>query len=291
MKLLSFGEVLWDIYPDKKYIGGAPLNFAAHFSKLGGESFMLTSVGKDELGKAAIEQLENWNIKTDTINISSKPTGTCIVELDEKSIPTYNLMSDVSWDYIDCDKINSNKFDALYFGTLALRSRHNFNSLNQLIKTNEFEEIFVDINIRPPFYSDEIINFCLQKATIIKISSEELPIVLKALKLQDKTDFKDISQTLSAIFPNLKIIVLTLGADGSYAYYCKDKKEYRCSCKKVQVVSTVGAGDGFFSMFTFSYLNNKNLSVCLENATRLAEYIISKYDAVPDYEPDLNKTS
>ena len=72
MKLLSFGEILWDVYPDEKYIGGAPLNFAAHFVKQGGESYMLSAVGDDELGKNVLELLKNWDIKTDYVSVSQK---------------------------------------------------------------------------------------------------------------------------------------------------------------------------------------------------------------------------
>ena len=99
MKLLSFGEILWDIYPDKKYIGGAPFNVAAHFSKLGGDSYMLSAVGSDELGNETQKKLREFNINTDFVTVYKKPTGRCLVTLNKQQIPSYNLMEDVARHY------------------------------------------------------------------------------------------------------------------------------------------------------------------------------------------------
>ena len=97
MKLLSFGEILWDVYPNEKHIGGAPLNFAAHFAKQGGESYMLSAVGNDELGKSALDLLRGWDIKTDYVSVSkTNETGKCIVALDSKGIPNYSLLDNVA---------------------------------------------------------------------------------------------------------------------------------------------------------------------------------------------------
>ena len=147
MKVLSFGEVLWDIYPDKKYIGGAPFNFAAHLAKHGEEIYMLSCLGKDSLGEEALLYLKEFGILTDFLSWSSvKQTGQCLVTLDENAIPSYDLKRDVAYDYIDCKNVKGD-FDVLYFGTLALRSNHNLESLRKLIKSKNFKEIFVDVNI------------------------------------------------------------------------------------------------------------------------------------------------
>ena len=101
MRLLSFGEILWDVYPSEKHRGGAPLNFAAHFAKQGGESYILSTIGNDELGKSALKLLSNWNIKTDYVLVSqTKETGKCLVTLDSKGIPSYNILDNVAYVYI-----------------------------------------------------------------------------------------------------------------------------------------------------------------------------------------------
>ena len=174
MKLASFGEILWDVYPDEKFIGGAALNFAAHFSKCGGKAYMISAVGKDNLANETIECVEKMSVSTKYISRSDKETGKCLVTLNEKMIPTYDLLSDVAYDYIDTSAITGKTFDLLYFGSLALRSEYNMKNLEKLLSNNSFAEIVVDINIRPPYYSDDVIKYALEKASIIKISDEEL---------------------------------------------------------------------------------------------------------------------
>ena len=91
MKILSFGEIIWDVYGNEKFIGGAPLNLAAHCSKQGAESFMLSAVGNDDLGKCALEEVKGFNVKTDFISVNyEKETGKCIVTLNEKGVPSVN---------------------------------------------------------------------------------------------------------------------------------------------------------------------------------------------------------
>ena len=93
MIALSFGEILWDVYPDKKFLGGAPLNFAAHLKKHGENVYMMSALGNDELGKEAIKRIEDWIINTSYIlSLDDKPTGSCMVALDENKVPSYNLL-------------------------------------------------------------------------------------------------------------------------------------------------------------------------------------------------------
>jgi fructokinase len=181
MKTLAFGEVLWDVYENSKHIGGAPLNFAAHFKKCGGESWILTAVGNDELGKETVLEIEKLGVNTDYIFTVEKQTGRCLVTLDENSVPKYNLLNDVAYDCIQSPCIPNGFFDVLYFGSLALRGENNSTVLKKLIKENHFKNIFVDVNIRPPFFSAETIKFAFENATIMKISNEELPIIMDTL--------------------------------------------------------------------------------------------------------------
>ncbi len=284
MKVLSFGEILWDIYPDKKYIGGAPFNFAAHLAKHGEKAYMLSCLGKDSLGKEALLCLKEFGVLTDCISMSSvKETGQCLVTLDENAVPTYDLKRDVAYDYIDCDNINE-AFDVLYFGSLALRDEYNLESLGRLLQKQSFKDVFVDINIRPPFYSHESVSFCMNAATILKVSSEELPIVADLLSIDSSIGYKEFARILKEKYGNLKIIVITLGADGAYCYDCKQDKAYSCESQKVEVASTVGAGDSFSAAFLYQYSRKKDIQFSLDYASKIAGYVVSKYDAVPNYD-------
>lgn len=284
-KILSFGEILWDVYPDQKHLGGASLNFAAHLAKFGHRVEMLSALGADALGEEARRQLSDWNLGDKYVPaLSEKETGKCLVTLDENSIPSYNLLNDVAYDCISCDGIDED-FDVLYFGTLALRGERNSEALTELLAKKSFGEIFVDVNIRPPFYSERTVLFALRHATILKISLEELPVIAEILKT-DGSDHKAFAKHLSKKYPNLRYVVVTLGGDGAYALNCKNGCDTFCPAKKVKVVSTVGAGDSFGAAFVSEILAGKDLADCLETASALAGYVVSQTAAVPDYDPE-----
>ena len=171
---------------------------------------MLSCLGKDGLGEEALLCLKECGVLTDFVSQSTaKQTGQCLVTLDENAVPSYDLKRDVAYDYIDCKNVKGD-FDVLYFGTLALRSNHNLESLSKLIKSQNFKEIFVDVNIRAPFYSYDSLNFCMNNATILKISVEELLTVAKLLSINAKNGYKDFAEQIRERYSNINIIVVTL---------------------------------------------------------------------------------
>lgn len=284
MKTLVFGEVLWDIYPSAEYIGGAPLNFAAHLSKLGQNVALMTAVGKDLLGTKTVNVIKNFGIDTDAIvKVSDKETGKCYVSFDQNNTPSYRILDDTAYDYITAsDDINS--FDVLYFGTLSLRSNVNLNSVKTLIKNNNFKEVFVDINIRPPFFSDETINFALNSATIVKISAEELNTVALACGINFDGVYENFAASLANKFNNLKLLLITLGEDGAFCFDVLNNDHFKVPCVKVPVVSTVGAGDSFCAAFLCKYLNGFELLNCLNYAAKVSAFVVSSKETVPDYD-------
>ncbi len=287
MKALSFGEILWDVYPHEKYIGGAALNFAAHLALHGETVYMLSALGNDGLGQEAAERLKAWGIQSDFVPfLADRPTGRCQVTLDERSIPSYDLKRDTAYDCIPARSFGS-EFDVLYFGTLALRGGENRASLKHVLETSEFGEVFVDLNIRPPFYSEETVRFALSQATIVKISDEELPTVLKLMGLPSEGDFRQSVQELAGRFGNLRTLILTRGGEGAYAWDCVSQKEYACEAVKTEVKSTVGAGDSFSAAFLHVYMKEKDIASSLAHASRVAAYVVSQTDAVPDYRPEM----
>lgn len=285
MKLLSFGEIIWDVYPDKKYLGGAPLNFAAHFEKQGGEAYMLSALGDDELGNEALNKLSLWKVNAEYVSVlSGKDTGKCLVTLDKQGVPTYNIVRDSAYDYINCSSV-SDEFDALYFGTLALRNEYNRREISELIKSHSFKEIFVDVNLRKPFISRESLMLCMENATVLKISDEELSAVSKIL-FNNEYGYKNIVTEISKTFQNIKFIIITLGEKGSYAYDVHNKTSLSCAAERVTVASTVGAGDSFSAVFLYKYMCGFDIDSCLKSASRISAYVVSKTEAVPEYDPD-----
>ena len=282
MKVLSFGEVLWDVYPTEKHIGGAPLNFAAHFVKQGGEAYMLSAVGEDDLGNSALSFLKEHGIHTDHVSVSQrKETGKCLVTLDGQGIPNYNLLRDVAYDEIPMPDLHGADFDAFYFGSLALRSERNRETVSEILKNNTFHEVFVDINIRPPFVSEEVIRFACKKATILKISEEEFPTVTKLL-FDSQPDATEAAKTIAGAFGNIKIIIITRGANGSFAYDRKNGHSCSCDAVKIKVVSTVGAGDSFSAAFLHGFLSGNRIEDCLRSASKISAFVCSKAEAIPE---------
>ena len=100
VKVLSFGEIIWDVYPDKSCIGGAPLNFAAHVAKNGAESYLVSCIGNDRLGKEAMQRIAKFGVKDDFVSTCDRQTGICKVTLDANAVPTYTIVDDVAYDYI-----------------------------------------------------------------------------------------------------------------------------------------------------------------------------------------------
>ena len=285
MKVLSFGEIIWDVYPDEKHLGGAPLNFAAHFAKQGGEAYVLSALGDDELGNEALNKLSFWKVNAEYVSVlSGKDTGKCLVTLDKQGVPTYNIVRDSAYDYINCSSV-SDEFDALYFGTLALRNEYNRREISELIKSHSFKEIFVDVNLREPFISRESLMLCMENATVLKISDEELSAVSKIL-FNNEYGYKNIVTEISKTFQNIKFIIITLGEKGSYAYDVHNKTSFSCAAERVTVASTVGAGDSFSAVFLYKYMCGFDIDSCLKSASRISAYVVSKTEAVPEYDPD-----
>lgn len=135
MNILVFGEILWDVFPQKKEIGGASLNFGAHLSKLGANVHIVSAVGNDDLGKQSIETAKGFGISDRYISVIDRPTGVCNVSIDDNGNPTYDLIKGVAYDYITLvDDINKDEFDAFYMGTLARRSEISSGTFKELIK-------------------------------------------------------------------------------------------------------------------------------------------------------------
>ena len=230
--------------------------------------------------KTTVKEIEKYNINTNFVSIvPDKETGKCLVTLDENKIPSYNLLNDVAYDYIKKPEIVENTFDIFAFGTLALRSKNNFETVKQLISEKISHEIYSDLNIRAPFYNKESVMLCLKNATIVKISDEELPVINETVfGLNSDTEASAVK--LSEKFPQIKIIIVTKGEKGSLAYDCANKKYFYANAAPAEIVSTVGAGDSFGAAFLTTYYKQKDLQKALDTASKLSAYVVSKKDAV-----------
>lgn len=285
MKVLAFGEILWDVYPEQACIGGAPVNFAAHLARHCETVALLSAVGRDSLGAEALARLAELGVSTRYVaQLEGRKTGRCLVELDEKGVPVYRLETEVAYDCIDGGAL-AERFDVLYFGTLALRGAHNLYTLRRLLAQNPFSEVFVDMNLRAPFYCRETVAFCAAQATVLKMSAEEISAVAAALKMDSGDDFRRFAAGLRTQYPRLKWVLITLGADGAFGYDCRTGEDCCCPGCPVTVASTVGAGDSFSAAFLHRLSRGDSLRDCLEYATQVASFVVSSVEAIPAYSP------
>lgn len=283
VKILSFGEIIWDVYPDAKFLGGAPLNFVAHVVKSGGAGWLLSAVGRDELGMNSLERLRELDVNCDYVSFSDKSTGRCMVTLDENGVPSYDVLENVAFDEIRIDdKVLNKDFDALAFGTLSLRSENNLNALKRLLLNEKIRKVFCDLNLRYPFYNVDVISFCLKTANILKVSEAELKYISENFLCKNTASYQESAIGIFTSYKNLELIVVTCGENGSYAYESDGYTEYRQAAKKVEVVSTVGAGDSFGAAFLVSYLEGESIQKCLKKATDRSAYVISRFGSLPE---------
>ncbi|MEN8811430.1 MAG: carbohydrate kinase [Flavobacteriales bacterium] len=284
MKIIAFGEVLWDVIDGNYHLGGAPLNFASHSFKNGISSGILSAYGNDELGRKSLEAIKKLNVDTDLLQVvKNNPTGVVNVEVTNGQ-PSYFIKSEVAYDYINFNQIDINKiseYKALYFGTLAQRSIVSRDCLRQILSQFNFEFIFCDINLRQNFYSHEVLDFSFNNCTILKLNDEEADIV-SDLIFGKKLSLELLSEALSEKYSNISVIIITKGAEGCLVF--EKCKFVSVPSQPIVVKDTIGAGDSFSAAFCSVYFKSKDVKLAATFANKVAGFVASKSGAIPDYE-------
>lgn len=291
MKILSFGEIIWDVYADRAVIGGAPLNFAAHCVKCGAKGYILSAVGNDALGDDALSELDRLGVSSSLVIRNEYPTGTCKVTLDSNGIPAYSLAADTAYDRVVLTdvilrQIRDEHFDALCFGTLAQRNEVSAESLALLLKECSIKEIFCDLNLRPCGYSNESVTRCLEHATTLKLSDEEAPL-LEDLDVLHDVCFSSPRTAIIEIFnryPNIKRVLYTKGSNGSEVHTRDTSAEI--PAVKAATISTVGAGDSYGAAWLTAMLGGVSYTDAAHLAARVSAFVVSNTEAVPPYSLD-----
>ena len=278
VNILSIGEILWDIFPDKKILGGAPANFVFHARQFGSDATLFTALGNDQQGLELEEEAAKAGIIMQSSRVSH-PTGTADIILNNEQEPTYKLNDNCAWDHIPLTnnlKRFAAKSDLIVFGTIAQR---NFESRNTIKKALELSKspskILFDINLRLNFYTKEIIEESLSAANYLKLNDDE-ESVLKIIFN------KNIGQIISDF--NLELAILTLGPKGSRIITSNTVSE--CPSTKCEIIDTVGAGDSFTAFFIINYLNGMSIPESQKKASNVAAYVCAHNGAtvqIPDY--------
>ena len=284
MKVLAFGEILFDCYPTAKKIGGAPFNFCAHLAKLGAECGLYGAVGDDQLGEEAFSFAKKYGVDNRYLfRHSTLPTGVCRVTYQEGE-PCYDLSGLFAYDAIFLEEsVLSQKYDIFYFGTLALRNEISKNTWEQLITKGNFDLRFFDMNLRQHYYTDDLIRKGLSLCDIVKMNREEYFLVKKLTSVTEEEPALALA-TICQTY-NIKTAILTLDGDGA-CLWDEVQGFFTVPAQKTEFVSAVGAGDSFCACFLYHYKMGHPLPHCLEKASVLAGYVVSYEEAIPEYSAD-----
>ncbi len=273
-----FGEVLWDVFPDGKQIGGAPLNVALRLSSFGVDTSILSAVGKDELGDEALTYIKERGLDISYIQRNELPTGNVPVVLDKKGSATYTIAKPVAWDNISYDEYTHNKIisvEVFIYGSLACRSELSRATLHTYLDMASGSFKVFDINLRAPHYEKEVLFNLMRKADLIKFNDEELPLICA----MESKAFDTIEDQISFIsdVTNTPSICVTLGHKGALLY--QNGSFYRHTGYQVTVADTVGAGDSFLAGLIFQLLDKQTPEKALDFACAIGALVASKTGA------------
>ena len=277
--VVGLGEILWDVFPERKVLGGAPANFAYHVSQFGFNGYAISAIGEDLLGKEILSSLEEKKLNY-LVEKTDYPTGTVQVTLDKSGVPQYEICENVAWDNIPFTARTENlakNTQTVCFGSLAQRSAVSRDTIRKFLaaKPEDSLKIF-DINLRLDYYTREIIEESLQMANMMKINDEE---VIKIAALFDwNGEEQDICKRLLDEY-DLNILILTKGTEGSFVFTPR-QTSYQPT-PKVHVADTVGAGDSFTAAFVAAYLHGERIEDAHQLAVEVSAYVCLQHGAMP----------
>jgi len=286
--LVGLGEVLWDMLPGGKQLGGAPANFAYHSQALGHRGVIASCVGEDDLGKEILDCLGRLDIDRRYIAVDrDHPTGTVTVKLDEAGQPDFTIHTGVAWDFIPCSPELLDlaaEVDAVCFGSLCQRSDVSRSTVRKFLESTRPDCLRVfDINIRQSYYSKDIVNSMLKTSNVFKLNDDELPIVAELIEIGGSET--DILAALTDRY-DLRLVVLTKGSAGS-RLYTGDRDSVHQGIPVAAVADTVGAGDAFTAATVVGVLKGDDLDEINDHANRVAAYVCSQKGATPELPAEL----
>jgi len=281
LKVLSMGEVLWDVVDGRNLLGGAPFNFAASARALGAESAIISRVGNDDLGSEILARATQLGLPMHYIQRDPvRPTGTVPVTLDAAGAACYDILTEVAWDYLefnDLDRRAVDEADVFCFGSLAQRSpiaRSSMNAALAAVKPNCL--VVMDLNLRAPHYTESVLSHSLQKTDVLKINEAELAALQQVYGFPTGD-----TEAVTALMHRFDIatVVLTRGAHGAEAWSAHAHE--KIAGLTVPVKDTIGAGDAFTAVFALHMAAGSELKHALYSANMTGAYVSTQEGGTP----------
>jgi fructokinase len=289
--IVGVGELLWDLLPSGKQLGGAPANFAYITNLLGDTGIPASRVGRDSLGDEALDRLAQLGLSADYIQRDpTQPTGTVQIEVDAAGQPRFEISESVAWDSLDWTpqwQALAQQADAVCFGSLAQRSERSRATILKFVQASQPNAVRIfDVNLRQNFFAAEILAASMTLATIIKLNQEELPRIMRLLELEHHGDQDSARRLLS--LHDLELVCVTRGSGGSLLVTADESSGHPGF--RVQVADTVGAGDAFTAALVEGYLRGTSLQQINEAANRVGAWVASQPGATPTLKASLAHT-
>ncbi|MDI6698922.1 MAG: carbohydrate kinase [Candidatus Saccharicenans sp.] len=277
--IAAIGEILWDIFPDGKKIGGAPANFAYYLSRLGEKVALISRVGQDRLGYEALSCCREAGLTTEFIQKDEiYPTGKVRVDLDNEGLPVFEIETNAAWDFIEEDKALFpivQRAKVIYFGTLAQRQARSRRTIQRLLDRAGTDCLKVlDLNLRPPYFDRQLIESSLKIADVVKLNLKELTVISELFSLRGTET--EVFNTLIDRF-SLRLLTVTEGENGSWII--SPEQAYHHSGYFVPAIDTVGAGDAFTAALVHGLLSGLDLGEINKFANQLASFVCTQKGA------------
>ena len=272
-KLIIYGEVLYDCFPNgEQVLGGAPFNVAWHLQAFGQSPYFISRVGRDADGERILQAMADWGMATAGVQQDDEhPTGRVMITL-EQGEPSYEIMADAAYDFIDPSALNSLSCEMLYHGSLGLRNQIARSALERL-KQNGAESVFLDVNLRPPWWQRESVMLWVNQANWLKLNQHELDqldggeedLHKQALAFKQKHD--------------LTGLIVTQGEQGAFVLADQPSPLQVVPEASQETVDSVGAGDAFTAVMLLGLNARWSLDVTLQRAQSFASAIVGKRGA------------
>lgn len=288
-----FGEVLADVFPDRSVLGGAPFNVARHLKAFGLDPVLITRTGNDALRTELLAAMDACGMETVGVQCDqSHPTGQVKVHLEGGS-HRFEILPEQAYDHIHASVARmvalSIHPELFYFGTLAQRHAVSRGALRRVLNSIEVPTFF-DVNLRAPWYDAQVLRRSLRQADTVKLNNEEMLVLAEMFALPGDA----LAGHARAFMQTFDIgqVLVTCGAEGAWLVQ-RDREDVSRvpGGAPVQVVDTVGAGDGFSAVFILGKLRRWPAQQTLARAHAFAAAICTIRGAAPEqadfYEPFL----
>jgi fructokinase len=285
--VVGLGEVLWDLLPSGRQIGGAPANFAYWSHVLGNRAIVASRVAGDDLGRELRHSLLSRGVTDQFLQTDpAYPTGTVKVEVDRAGQPQFEITYPVSWDFLEFTptwRSLAHSADAVCFGSLAQRSPESRSAILSFLDATRRDALRIfDVNLRQSFYSAEIIADSCRRANLLKLNHDELPVIRELLGLSAADSFGFCEEMVRTF--DLKLICVTRGPHGSLLSDGKKANEH--PGYQAQVKDTIGSGDAFTAAMVSECLRDRPMAEMNDIANRLGAWVASNSGAMPPVPED-----